>query len=312
MMISSLKIIFLSIIISLILVELTASRVAGFCDPEILRNGNDKRLQCNFEKGRANYNTGDVGECKCNGRDCYELPHANFVCGSDSNWYFEDNNSTSDAWGVECKDENSCPRCSIPKTDYSNCYKSKEKSKYVCICKHDKREYSLECLHSGKMYIWSSKADVKCEKLKLPHYNTSMDGTTKEFIISTSGTTRQPSKATESVIEPNQNQNMTTQMSQPEDQITERFNNISSNETTQAPLTLSTTEYPTTAEKSTTTSIEPNQPTSAPPENEKKEWYVDSTYIILGSILVFIALCAVAFAIFVMIKRRRPARPIIL
>ncbi|XP_059488977.1 uncharacterized protein LOC132204474 [Neocloeon triangulifer] len=167
MMISSLKIIILSIIISLILVELTTSRVAGFCDPTKLRNGHDIRLQCNFEKGRANYNTGDVVECKCNGRDCYELPHANFVCSADSNWYFEDNNSTSEYWGVECKDENSCPRCFIPKSDFSNCHKKKGYSNYfACVCKHNQREYNMTCQHDGHLFIWSPVAHTKCEEPK--------------------------------------------------------------------------------------------------------------------------------------------------
>ncbi|XP_059489006.1 uncharacterized protein LOC132204493 isoform X2 [Neocloeon triangulifer] len=172
MVISSLKKIFLSIIISLILVEWTASRVAGFCDSTILTNGNDERLQCHVKKGRENYNTGDVRECKCNGGDCNELPHASFVCSADSNWYFEDNNSTSEYWGVECKDEKSCPRCFIPKSDFSNCYKVKGFSNYfACVCKHNQREYTMTCQHDGHLHIWSPVAHTKCEKPKVTKNN---------------------------------------------------------------------------------------------------------------------------------------------
>ncbi|XP_059488889.1 uncharacterized protein LOC132204412 [Neocloeon triangulifer] len=311
MMISSLKIIILFIIISLILVELTTSRVAGFCNSTILTNGNVKRLQCNFEKGRANYNTGDVRECKCNGRDCYELSHASFVCRSDSDWYFEDNNSTSEYWGVECKDEKSCPRCFIPKSDFSNCYKVKDYSNnyFACVCKHNQREYTMKCQHNGHLYIWSPLAHTKYEQPKLPNSTISTVETTKAPIIFSSSSTIQQSEiAKVNTSEPNQN--ISTPLPTSEKKTKERNEDIFPNEMTIAPSTLRTTHHATFAEESTGKEY---QTTSTPLENEKKAWYEETSYIILaGSILAFIAFGAVAFAIFAIVKRRTPVRPIIL
>ncbi|XP_059488900.1 uncharacterized protein LOC132204420 isoform X2 [Neocloeon triangulifer] len=300
------NIILLTCIISLILEVWTASSAEGSCDSQSVLKHKYSQLECDFAKD-THYDQDHLAKCKCKGSECYTtLPHANLLCGSDSNWYLANNDETSVFWGVECGYENSCPRCFIPKADFSKCYKRNDyASEYVCVCNHNKIKYILEC-HYNTLYEWSTKAHEKCEKSPqlIPNNNISTNETTNAAIISTSSTTLQSQMVQKNVSEPNQ------KISTAHPAENKTYNYIFTNETSTAPSTLSTTQYRATTKGRKN---EPDQTTSTPPPNVKKEWFEETiTYIILGSIVALIAFCAIAFAIFVMIKRRRPARPIIL
>ncbi|XP_059488931.1 uncharacterized protein LOC132204445 [Neocloeon triangulifer] len=133
------------------------------CNPNNLRH--DKRLNCVFQQNWAVYGPRHLGKCTCSGRPCMTLSHASLECDSNINWSLVNDNRTANAWGVGCKDENSCPRCLIPQADFSKCYtSSKTASEFVCVCRHDQREYNVWCQLNGSLDIWNPRGHTKCEK----------------------------------------------------------------------------------------------------------------------------------------------------
>ncbi|XP_059489035.1 uncharacterized protein LOC132204513 [Neocloeon triangulifer] len=287
------NIILLTCIISLILEVWTASSVGGYCASQSVLKHKYSQLECDFAKD-THYDQDHLAKCKCKGSECYTtLPHANLICGSDSNWYLANDNETSDFWGVECGNENGCPRCLIPKADFSKCYKRNDYAReYVCVCNHNQIKYNLHCQNNGKLYGWNNEGHKKCEKS--PNNNIYTNETTNAAIISTSSTTLQSQMVQKNVIEPNQ------KISTAHPAENKTYNYIFTNVTSTAPSTLSTTQYPATTKGRKN---EPDQTTSTPPPNEKKEWFEETiTYIILGSIVALIAFGVIAFAIFVMVK----------